>query len=113
MGNLADHIPCKPHHCKDKFDSKRYESTAMQEIQNLPSGTHYYTDGSKSNSRVAAAYIVNDNASYLRLNDDATITQAELVAIWSALEHAAANQNRAIIHTDSLTAIQILTKNKK
>ena len=55
---------------------------------------------------------MNNNASYLRLNDDATITQAELVAIWGALEHAAANQNRAIIHTDSLTAIQILTKNK-
>ena len=89
------------------------KTTAIQEIQNLPSGTHYYTDGSKSNSRVAAAYIVNDNASYLRLNDDATITQAELVAIWGALEHAAANQNRAIIHTDSLTAIQILTKNKE
>ena len=89
------------------------KSTAMQEIQNLPSGTHYYTDGTKSNSRVAAAYIVNDNASYLRLNDDATITQAELVAIWGALEHAAANQNRAIIHTDYLTAIQILTKKQR
>ena len=50
-------------------------------MQSLPDGVHYFTDGSKSESKVAAAYIVNDTASFLRLNDDATITQAELVAI--------------------------------
>ena len=83
------------------------KTTAMQDIQNLPSGsgTHYDTDGSKSNSNIATTYIINNNVSYLRLNDDATITQTEDVTIWDALEHAAANQNRAIIHTDSLTAI--------
>ena len=43
----------------------------------------------------AAAYIVNNNSSYHRLNDDATITQAELMAIWGALEHAAANQKQS------------------
>ena len=47
-------------------------------MKDLPTGTHYYTDGSKSESRVAAAYIVNKQAAYFRLNNDATITQAEL-----------------------------------
>ena len=81
-------------------------------MQSLPDGVHYFTDGSKSESRVAAAYIMNDTASFLRLNDDATITQAELVAIWGALEHAAEHSLKAIIHTDSLTAIQILRNEK-
>ena len=39
----------------------------------LPTGNHYYTDVSKSESRVAAAYIVNRQAAYFRLNNDATI----------------------------------------
>ena len=82
-------------------------------MQNLPVGTHYYTDGSKSDSRAAAAFIVNKTVSYLRLNDDAIITQAELVAIWGALEHATTNTNRKIIHTDSVTTIQILMNSKE
>ena len=49
----------------------------------------------------------------MRLNDDATITQAELVAIWGALEHATTNTNRSIIHTDSTTTIQILMNSKE
>ena len=82
-------------------------------MQKLPVGTHYYTDGSKSDSRAAAAFIVNKTVSYLRINDDATITQAELVAIWGALEHATTNKNRPIIHTDSMTAIQIPMNSKE
>ena len=63
-------------------------------MKSLPDGVNYFTEGSKSESRVAAAYIVNNTASFLRPNDDATITQAELVAIWGALEHAAENSYR-------------------
>ena len=52
-------------------------SVAIQDMQKLPVETHYYTDGSKSDSRTAAAFIVNKTVSCLRLNDDATITQDE------------------------------------
>ena len=76
-------------------------------MKDLPTGTHYYTDGSKSESRVAAAYIVNIQTVYFRLNNDATITQAELFGNWVAIEHAVINKLRPIIHTDSLTAIQV------
>ena len=72
--------------------NKELKSAAIQDMQKIPVGTHYYTDGSKSYSRAAAAFIVNKTVSYLMLNDDATITQAELVAIWDALEHAATNK---------------------
>ena len=88
-------------------------TAAMHEMQNLPIGTHYYTDGSKSDSRAAAAYVVNNSAVNFRLNNDATITQAELMAILGALDHAVINHVRPIIHTDSLTAIQILMNNKE
>ena len=97
---------------KGKHTGEELKAASLRDMQSLPDGVHYFTDGSKSESRVAAAYIVNDTASFLRLNDDATITQAELVAIWGALEHAAEHSLKAIIHTDSLTAIQTL-RNKK
>ena len=95
------------------FTNKELKSAAIQDMQKLPVRTHYYTDGSKSDSRAAAAFIVNKTVSYLRLKDDATVTEAELVAIWGALEYAATNKNRPIIHTDLMTAIQILIKSKE
>ena len=89
------------------------KSVSIQDMQELPFGTHYYTDGSKSDSRAAAVFIVNKTVSCLRLNDDATISKAELVAIRGALEHPATNKNRPIIHTDLMTAIQILMNIKE
>ena len=41
------------------------------------------------------------------------ITQAEFFGIWAAIEHAVINKLRPIIHTDSLTAIQVLRDNNK
>ena len=83
----------------------------MHEMQNLPIGTH--TEGSKSNSSAAAAYVVNNSAVNFRLNIDVTITQAELMAILGALDHAVINHVRPFIHSDSLTAIHILMNNKE
>ena len=98
---------------KNKHSSEILRKAAESDMKDLPTGTHYYTDGSKSESRVAAAYIVNKQAAYFRLNNDATITQAELFGIWAAIEHAVINKLRPIIHTDSLTAIQLLRDNNK
>ena len=97
---------------KEEHTAEELKAATIRDMKNLPDGVNYFTDGSKSESRVAAAYIVKNTASFLRLNDDATITQAELVVIWGALEHAAENSLKAIIHTDALTAVQIL-RNKK
>ena len=64
--------------------NKKLKSAAIQDMQKFPVGAHYYTDGSKSDSRAAAAFIVNKKASYLRLNEDATITQAEPILPYGA-----------------------------
>ena len=89
------------HTLNHTHSSEILRNAAECDMKDLPAGTHY-TDGSKSESRVAAAYIVNRQAAYFRLNNDA---QAELFGIWAAIEHAVINKLRPIIHTDSLTAI--------
>ena len=93
--------------------NKELKSVSIQDMQELLFGTHYYTDGSKSDSRAAAVFIVNKTVLCLRLNDDAIIYKADLVAIRGALEHAATNKNRPITHTDLMTAIQILMNIKE
>ena len=92
------------HTLNHTHSSEILRKAAECDMKDLPAGTHY-TDGFKSESRVAAAYIMNRQAAYFRLNNDATITQAELFGIWAAIEHALINKLRPIIHTDSLTAI--------
>ena len=97
---------------KGEHTAEELKAASLRDVQSLPDGVHYFTGGSKSESRVAAAYFVNNTASFLRLNDDATITQTKLVAIRRALEHAVEHSLKAIIHTDSLTAIQIFRNEK-
>ena len=71
---------------KNNHSSEILRKAAESDMKDLPTRTHYYTDGSKSESSVAAAYIVNKQAAYFRLNNNATITQAELFGIWAAIE---------------------------
>ena len=72
-----------------------------------PHNSIFYTDGSKTDSGVAAASFSVNTSKVIKLNPDATVMQAELTAIKLALE-TADKTKQLIIHTDSLTSIQAL-----
>ena len=69
----------------------------------------FYTDGSVMESKAAAAAVHKGTSIQLRLNDGASILQAELVAIREAIYMATkANYNAACILSDSKAAIQAI-----
>ena len=69
----------------------------------------FYTDGSVMESKAAAAAVHNGTSIQLRLNDGASILQAELVAIREAIYMATrAKYNTACILSDSKAAIQAI-----
>ena len=63
---------------------------ALQYINNLcPDVTRtYYTDGSSNERRVGAAFVTKERHISIRLNDDATVLDAEMTAIFAALVDA-------------------------
>ena len=67
-----------------------------------------YTDGSVADSRTAAAFVTEHSSIGFRLNDGASILQAELAAIHAALLHSADIENRVVIFVDSLAALQAI-----
>ena len=71
----------------------------------------YYTDGSVSNFRASSAFYTEGFSKSVRLKNNTTILQAELYAIKMALEHSNhQGEDRVIIHTDSLSSIQLLSR---
>ena len=82
LGKLKNHLLCESYTEQIQHSSEILRKAADSDTKDLPTGTHYYTDGSKSELRVAAAYIVNIQTAYFRLNNDATITQTEFFGIW-------------------------------
>ena len=71
----------------------------------------YYTDGSVSNFRASSAFYTEGFSKSVLLNNSTTILQAELYAIKMALEHSNnQGEDRVIIHTDSLSSIQLLSR---
>lgn len=75
----------------------------------------YYTDGSVNtdNGRAGAAFITQGEAYGWRTSDYASSTQTELAAIIQATRHAAdREENRVVIFTDSLTALQALQNDR-
>ena len=69
----------------------------------------FYTDGSVMESKTATAAVYKDTSIQLRLNDGASILQAELVAIREAIYMATrANYNTACIFSDSKATIQAI-----
>lgn len=72
----------------------------------------YYTDSSVSNGNTAVAFACNNSATHYRLRDGTCILQAELMATKGALKHTLQTPVSAVIHTNSLAAIQTLQKNR-
>ena len=88
---------------------------ALQYINNpCPDATRtYYTDGSSNERRVGAAFVTEERQIFIRLNDDATVLDAEMTAIFAALVDALDHGVVPVIHTDSLNAVHILRTIKR
>ena len=57
---------------------------------------------------MAAAVVHKEEEIIIRLNDSASVLDAEIITIRISLENASETRNKITIHTDSLTAINIL-----
>ena len=61
---------------------------------------------------MAAAVVHKEDEIIIRLNDSASVLDAEMTAIRVALENASKTRDNISIHTDSLTAVNILNNRK-
>ena len=61
---------------------------------------------------MAAAVVHKTEEMIIRLNDSASVLDAEMTAIRLALEDASGTRDKITIHTDSLTAVPTLSKRK-
>ena len=59
------------------------------------------TDGSSDETRVAAAVVHKEEEKNIRLNDSASVLDAEMTAIRVALENACETRDNITIHTYS------------
>ena len=85
---------------------------AIKCIRSQPDDNTYYTDGSSDGTRVAAAVVHNEEEIIIRLNDSASVLDAEMTAIRVVLENAGETRDKITIHTDSLTAVNIQNNRK-
>ena len=99
----------KPFHSKHSLPPEILLEIYNTQLENFdsPLNSIFYTDGSKTDSGVAAACFSVNTSKVIKLNPDATVMQAELTAIKLALE-TADKTKQLIIHTDSLTSTQAL-----
>ena len=61
---------------------------------------------------MAAKVVHKEEEVIIRLNDSASVLDAEMTAIRAALENASETRDKITIHTDSLTARSILINRK-
>ena len=77
-----------------------------------PDDNTYYTGGSSDGTRVAAEVVHKEEEIIIRLNDSASVLDAEMTALRVALVNASEPRDMITIHTDSLTAVNILINRK-
>ena len=98
---------CRIYWTKEGTEVLKQRSLAY--IRSQPDDTTYYTDGSSDGTRVAAAVVHKKEEIIIRLNDSASVLDAEMTAIRLALEDASGTRDKITIHTDSLTAVTTLS----
>ena len=104
--NYNEDLPAKSTATEEELKDR-----AMASIDHT-STTLFYTDGSVKDGRAAAGIVHDGVTTSIRLNDGASILQAELVAILRALHTASEMEYRtAHIVTDSRSAMQALDTN--
>ena len=104
-----------PYYCRIDWTPDGIElvkQNAFTYINSQPDNSPYYTDGSSDGNCVAAAFVHQDEETIMRLNNSASVLDAEMMAILMALLNATRHRKKATIHTDSLTAVHTL-KTKK
>lgn len=85
------------------------KSKFLEIVSNHPNHTSFFTDGSKKDDKVGVGVLSTNYTLSCRISDNASIFNAELVAIYKALEHILyCNENNYIIFTDSMSSIQAL-----
>ena len=75
---------------------------SLEYIRSRPDDQTYYTDGSSDRTRVAAAVVHKKEEIIIRLNDSASVLDAEITAIGIALENASETRDKITIHTETL-----------
>ena len=104
-----------PYDCRidwTKEGTEVLKQRSLEYIRSQPDDNTYYTDGSSDGTRVAAAVVHKKEEIIIRLNDSASVLDAEMTAIQLALENARDTRDTITIHTDSLTAVHTLSNRK-
>ena len=104
-----------PYHCRidwTKEGTEVLKQRSLAYIRSQPDDNTYYTDGSSDGTQVAAAVVHKTEEMIIRLNDSASVLDAEMTAIRLAREDASGTREKITIHTDSLTAVTTLSKRK-
>ena len=104
-----------PYHCRidwTKEGTEVLKQRSLAYIRSQPEDNTYYTDGSSDGTRVAAAVVHKTEEIIVRLNDSASVLDAEMTAIRLALEDASGTRDKITIHTDSMTAVTTLNNRK-
>jgi kelch-like protein 2/3 len=112
------HLP-NVSHCTELFHIKKNQLSTEEvkaiflDHRNAHSECYsLYTDGSKSEDGTRYAYVGDDVLFSRRIQGEASIYSAELLAIYDAIGHADSllNHDNIVIYTDSRSAIQGITK---
>ena len=104
-------LPCSKNTCAPNFILQA-ANRAIQQVETANS-ISYYTDGSVDNNIPAAGAAVfsNNFTASWRVSNNCSSLQAELIAIKEALQYSVDHESKsAIIHTDSMSSLQILQK---
>ena len=101
-----------PYECRIdwiKEGTEVLKERSLAYISSQPDDNTYYTDGSCDGTRAAATVVHKKEKIINRLNDLASVLDAEMTAIRLALENARKTRDMITIRIDSLTAVNILS----
>ena len=85
---------------------------SLEYIRSQRDDNTYYTDSSSDGTRVAVAVVHKEEEIIIRLNESASVLDAEMTVIRVAVENSSETRDKITIHTYSLTAVNILNNMK-
>ena len=104
-----------PYECRIDWTPDGIElvkQNALTYINSQPDDSTYYTDGSSDGNCVAAAFVHQDEETIMRLNNSASVLDAEMMAILMALLNATRHREKSN-HTHRLIDSSTHTKKTK
>ena len=90
-----------PYECRIDWTREGIEILKQRSLELIRSQRHdstYYTDDSSDRTRVAAAVAHKEEEIIIRLNDSASVLDAEMTAIRVALENTYETRDKITIH---------------